>query len=165
MAGYLPTKPFLGEIHFAIDLDTNLSSYETKFQAHPNSLTLMEKLAMIYAKQNKPDQALPLIERAENLDPQTKGADLSEAFYAMGNYYQEKGSNDKAIEMFEMTLKTTRDDFVRADTLFNVAQSYAATHQTEKAETALKELDKQASAPDYYKAMAESFLKQLQSHH
>src|SRR4029077_5637949 len=70
-------------------------------QKHPDDPTLNAQLASLYEAQNKPDQALPLVEKLHTANPRDASITrLLARLYSRNNQY------DKALPLYE-TLSTT----------------------------------------------------------
>jgi tetratricopeptide (TPR) repeat protein len=162
IGGYLPPAPFKQEIGIANEVNGKLSGYEKKLLAHPNDLWTMERLALIYAKQENVARAVPLVEKAEKLDPKAEKGALSDAYDALGAYYQGKEDNEHARSMYEKAYATTKEDFVKADAGLSLAQVYVALNQPEKAVPYLEALKAMPNAPDIYKTIAARMLEKIQ---
>lgn len=138
-----------------------LAGYEAKLASDPSDMWLTERVALLYAKQNKVEPAMALIKKAEAADPDGKKGSLAEACYAEGNAYQGANDNEKAIPLFLNALRLTSDDFIKADGTMDLAQAYMATNHKDRAKPLLLEVKNQPKAPDYYKQIADAMLKQL----
>lgn len=163
VVGYYPAEPFKAEMALADDVYHNLAKYESRYKANPDDVATAERLALIYAKTDKNDKAVAIVEQAEKVDPASVQGPLSEAYNALGNHYQSTNDYAKAIAMFEKADKTTKNDFTKVDSEMSLAQCYMSTKDNAKAATYLDMVMANPNTPDYYKKIAQSMLAQVKA--
>ena len=161
ISGYLPTGPFLTEIDVANTIYRSLPALQAKVKQHPDDAEALERLALVYAKQDKLDESSDLLSKAEKLDPKGTMGPLGTAYSALGGAYAAKNKADDAGRYYAKTLEISTDSYQRADADLSLASINMQAGNKDKALAEIQEVISDPKAPDYIVEIAKSMAKQL----
>ena len=91
---------FLAQYYSALkDTEKSVACFKQAAALSPDNVTYMETLAQIYIRQQNFAQAIPVVEKIYERDKER--LDLLEMLFQL---YQQVGSNDKAVEVLNLSL-------------------------------------------------------------
>ncbi|MBP9113740.1 MAG: tetratricopeptide repeat protein, partial [Polyangiaceae bacterium] len=137
--------------------DIALQHYRSAVEKDPNDPTSHFKLATMFRKTRKNDEALQELEKVEKIDKEFPGLVVER-----GLLFEATGKTDKAIEQFKAALQKAPDDL---DLQLRIGYAYIAVNQPAEAETLLRKvLEKRQDSAQANHALGRALLVQGDAH-
>jgi thioredoxin-like negative regulator of GroEL len=121
--GYRPAEEFMAEMEKIARLHRELPVLQARFEADSTDLETGGMLAAVYAFRGDRTKAKKAIKAVEEADPENEHGHLTEAYMAMGEYYDGKEEYKNAGKFYEKAALTGKDPLVVGEARYNTAQA------------------------------------------
>jgi tetratricopeptide (TPR) repeat protein len=175
MRGYRAADDFLKEAEEVAQIHREFPELQSKFEADPSDLATGGMLASVYAFRGEATKAKRCIKVVEQADPDNEQGHLTEAYMAIGEYYDEKEDFGKAAKFFTKAADSSEDPLIVADARFNTARAHfrdrarfdlgspPAEKRLDAAEQALAALLAMTDLPQEQRQQADELRKAIES--
>ena len=161
IGGYMPPDPFAAEMKKVKASHAAFPGLLRRSQTNPKDAEAAAKLATLYARRGNTERASALLTRAETVDPKNAGGHMTEAYLALGDYYQERRSFDRAIPLFRKAAATGKEPAQKAYAHLSIAVCHLSQNNTEAAVPELEATVALPGVPAEMKDQARKMLDQI----
>jgi len=159
--GYMPPEGFSEKLEAIAKGYKEFPELQGQYKKDPKDLQTAGKLAVGYIQRGDEARAEEIVREAEKVDPDNSQDQLTKAYNAIGDKYQEEQQFGKAVPMFSKAVKTGKKPEDVAYAQMSIAVCDLMQNKLKEALPELEAVTKLEGAPKDLKEQAEQYLKQL----
>ncbi len=158
VVGYLPAEPFSERLESIVKSYKEFPSLVKKYKGDPGDVAFAKEMIVAYQLRGDIDRAEAIL---KDLEKRGVKDDLSTAYNAVGDSYQEKGDFEAAIPYFQKAAEQAKTPKDKAYAQMSIAVCYASMGQFAESVPLLEEITKMGDGVEEEKAQAENILTQI----